>query len=353
MRAAVARRFVMETLSQTSASSPRVSIGVPVYNGQKYIKFTLDSLIAQTYRDIEIIVTDNCSTDATPQILQDYAARDPRVRYIRNETNIGPARNYKVSVDAARGQYFRWNPADDVSAPTFVEKCVEVLDADPSVVLAYPRTSIIDTTGAIVGQYDYELDLDVPGPADRLWTMVTVNHKIHGAHEMYGLMRLDALRTTPGMRTHVRGDSVLLARLVLLGRFRRINEFLFLNRDHTDRSSKYLARTAVRAGSRLSKHIGCGPLPSAEWWDPKLKGKIVFPEWRVLREYYRAVQESPLADDQKKECYQMLRRFALKHSPKMGRDLVIAAEQAVNKAFAKLTGKGKTTTAVPAGKLAS
>lgn len=333
-------------------SNPRVSIGVPVYNGQKYLRFTLDSLIAQTYRDLEIIVTDNCSTDSTPQIVQDYADRDSRVRYIRNEKNVGPARNYKVSVDDARGEYFRWNPADDVSAPTFVEKCVEVLDADKAVVLAYPRTSVIDTTGTVVGQYEYEIDFDVPGPADRLWNMVTVDHKQHGAHEMYGLIRTADLRTTPCMRTHVRGDSVLLARLVLLGRFRRINEYLFLNRDHTDRSSKYLARTAVRAGSRLSKYVGCGPLPSAEWWDPTLKGKIVFPEWRVLREYIRAVQESPLQDDQKKECYHMLRRFAVKHAPKMGRDLAIASEQAFNKMVLKFSRKSSPPV-TPNGKLAS
>src|SRR5262245_26077585 len=138
------------------------------------------------------------------------------------------------------------------------------------------------------------------------------------------------LRKTPGFCTHVRGDSVLLARLLLRGRFHRIEEHLFFNRDHTDRSSKYLQKKHVRKGSVLSRYIGCGPLPAAEWWDPKLKGKIVFPEWRVLREYIRAVQESDLPSSQKLDCYRTLSAFAVRHTPKMGRDVVIATEQLVN-----------------------
>jgi glycosyltransferase involved in cell wall biosynthesis len=310
---------------------PRVSIGVPVYNGQKYIRDTLDSLLAQTFTDFEILVTDNCSTDSTPQIVAEYSSRDPRVQYIRNQTNVGPARNYKVSMDLARGEYFKWNPADDVCDPKFLEICVKVLDSDSTVVVAYPRTKVIDTNGQIVADYHYEIDYDLPTPAARLWKIMTVNHKLHGAHEMYGLIRTNQLRKTPGMRTHVRGDSVLLARLALLGRLRRIDDYLFFNRDHSDRSSKYLSRKLVRKGSRLSKYLGCGPVPSAEWWDSSLRDKIVFPEWRVLREYTRAVQETrDLTVAQRLACYGSISVFALRHSPKMARDLLIAAEQMVN-----------------------
>jgi glycosyltransferase involved in cell wall biosynthesis len=303
---------------------------VPVYNGQKYIRDTLDSLVAQTLSDIEILVTDNCSTDNTPQIVGEYAARDPRVKYIRNQTNVGPARNYNRSLDLATAPYFKWNPADDVCAPDFLEKCVKALDEDPTVVLAYPRTSVIDTAGKVVGQYTYEIDFDVASPALRLGRMMTVNHKLHGAHELYGVMRTDALRNSGGFRCHVRGDSVLLARMAMLGRLRRIDEYLFFNRDHTDRSSKYLSRKLVRKGSRLSRYIGCGPLPSAEWWDPTLRGRIVFPEWRVWREYLRAVQETPMTVSARLACFATVTRFTARHSGKMGRDLLIALEQWIN-----------------------
>jgi glycosyltransferase involved in cell wall biosynthesis len=311
-------------------TSPRVSIGVPVYNGQKYIRYALDSLLAQTFGDLEIIVTDNCSTDPTPQIVQECAARDPRVIYVRNETNVGPALNYNRSIARARGEFFRWNNADDMVAPTFVQKCLDVLESDPTVILAYPRTMIIDSEGNQREPYGYEVDFDQPQAHARLWKIMTVNHKLHGAHEMFGLMRTAQLRKTSLWRAHVRGDSVMLARLLLLGRFRRIDEYLFFNRDHTDRSSKYLSRTLVRKGSRLSKYLGFGPLPSAEWWDPKLKGKIVFPEWRVLREYLRAVQEAELSAAEKAACYRTVMRFAIRHSPKMARDLIIATEQCFN-----------------------
>jgi glycosyltransferase involved in cell wall biosynthesis len=314
--------------------SPRVSIGVPVYNGQKYIGATLDSLIAQTFSDIEIIVTDNCSTDATPQIVQSYAGRDPRVIYLRNAANLGPARNYNSSLSLARGEFFKWCSADDVCAPDFVEKCVAALDADPAVVVAYPRTSVIDSEGALVRHYDYELDFDYPRDFVRFARIVHVDHHAHGAHELYGVIRMQALRAAGGMRTHVRGDSVLLARLLLLGRFRRIEEYLFFNRDHSDRSSRYLARQRVREGSRLSRYLGCGPLPSAEWWDEKLRGKIVFPEWRVLGEYARAAYETDsLSPGGRAACYAVLAGFMLGHVPKLGRDVIIAAEQSINLLF--------------------
>jgi glycosyltransferase involved in cell wall biosynthesis len=313
-------------------SVPRLTIGVPVYNGQKYIRFTLDSLLAQTFRDFEILVTDNCSTDSTPQIVAEYAARDPRVKYLKNETNLGPAKNYKVSMDAARGEFFKWNPADDVCEPTFLEKCIAVLDADPTVVLAHPLTYIIDSEGKVVDKNEYELDLDDECPPQRFLRMMKANHKLHGAHELYGVIRTKAIQKTPGMRTHVRGDSILLARITLLGRIRQVPEYLFLNRDHNDRSSKYLSRKVVRPNSRLSKYIGCGPLPSAEWWDPRLKGKIVFPEWRVLREYLRALQDNDtLTPGYRFGCYLAWARFAIGHIPKMGRDLVIGTEQFINK----------------------
>jgi hypothetical protein len=160
--------------------------------------------------------------------------------------------------------------------------------------------------------------------------MMTVNHKLHGAHELYGVMRTDALRNSGGFRCHVRGDSVLLARMAMLGRLRRIDEYLFFNRDHTDRSSKYLSRKLVRKGSRLSRYIGCGPLPSAEWWDPTLRGRIVFPEWRVWREYLRAVQETPMTVSARLACFATVTRFTARHSGKMGRDLLIALEQWIN-----------------------
>jgi glycosyltransferase involved in cell wall biosynthesis len=311
--------------------APRVSIGVPVYNGEKYLRAALDSLTAQTFADIEIVVADNCSSDATASVAQECAARDPRVKYWRNATNLGPARNYNRTLELARGEYFRWHCADDSCTPDQVAKCVQLLDADPSVVLAYSRTGVIDPDGREIWRSPYELELDDARPSVRFARLVNADHRRHGAHELYGVVRTAALRAAGGMPSHVRGDSVLLVRLALLGRFRRVEEHLFMKREHPGRSTRYLDPGKVRPGSRLARLIGCGPLPGAEWWDPAMRGRIVFPEWRVLREYVRALCEAEhLGGARSLACTAVLAGFALRHVPKLGRDVAIAAEQFVN-----------------------
>ena len=327
----------MRVMSNDSSnqSPPRVTIGVPVYNGEKFIRATIDSLLAQTFADFELIISDNASTDGTEAICREYVAKDARVRYIRNPRNLGPSANYNVPLDASRADYFKWNAADDVCGPDFLKSCVEALDANPDAVLAYPKTKVIDGEGHFVRDYDYELELDDPRPHVRLLRLATVDHRRHGAHEMFGIMRREKLVLAGKKRCHVRADSVVLARMALLGRFVRVDSFQFFNRDHNARSSKYLARKAVRPHSWLSGHFGVGTLPSAEWWDPSLKGKIVFPDWRVMSEYFLAVSEMPLSASERRQCRLALMGYVVKHTPKLARDLLIAGEQAVRIPFAR------------------
>lgn len=316
---------------------PRVSIAVPVYNGQRYLRATLDSLLNQTYRDIEIIICDNASTDATESICREYVARDSRVRYLRAERNVGPAANYNRGIEAARGDYFKWNAADDLCEPTFIEKCVAALEADTSLVLAYPRTIQIDSEGnKLRPDDDNQPPLGQKHPWQRLKQLLFVDHRHHGAHEFYGVMRLDWLRKTSLFGAHVRGDSVMLAKLALIGRFGVIEEHLFLNRDHANRSSRTSGKRYMRWNSRLSGIIGAGPLPPAEWWDASLREKIVFPEWRVMKEYFAAVRETWLGPLQKLMCYAVMMTYVVHHVPKLCRDLLIASEQCVRVAFGLL-----------------
>src|SRR5262245_55195681 len=115
-----------------SAVVPRLSIGVPVYNGQRFLRATLDSLLAQTFTDFELIICDNASTDGTEAICREYAARDPRVTYVRHDRNLGPAPNYNACFAHARGELFKWAAADDVVEPKFLQRCIEMLDSDPT-----------------------------------------------------------------------------------------------------------------------------------------------------------------------------------------------------------------------------
>src|SRR5690349_13137281 len=162
---------------------PRVSIGMPVRNGQKYIREAIDSILAQTFTDWELIVCDNASTDATEQIVRDYAARDPRVRYHRNPTDIGPANNHNVGVQLSRGEYFRWHAHDDMIAPTYLEECVKTLDADPTIVCAYPRTVIVDGKGSFIEDYDFHLKTDADKPSKRFTQLLLVQHRQNRAGE--------------------------------------------------------------------------------------------------------------------------------------------------------------------------
>jgi glycosyltransferase involved in cell wall biosynthesis len=318
---------------------PRLTIGVPVYNGEKYLRATLDSLLAQTYTDFQLFITDNASTDSTPQICQEYAAKDSRVIYVPNEKNLGPAGNFNVSVDRANTELFKWCAADDMCGPDFVKRCIEALDADPTAVSAYPRTKIVDGDGAFVRDYDYELNLSLPKPHQRLKELVFVSHRQHGAHELWGVMRLAKLREAGKKRCHVRADSVLLVRLCLLGKLVRVEDFQFFNRDHQARSSRYLGKKQVRANSRLSAYIGVGPLPSAEWWDAKYKGKIVFPDWRVMQEYFRSVSQIPLTSSDRRWCHWTMIQYVIHHIPKLGRDLIIATEQVLTIAWRKISAR--------------
>ena len=107
-------------------STPRVSIGLPVYNGEKYLRAALDCILRQDYADFELVICDNASSDGTEAICREYAARDGRIRYTRNETNIGASGNYKRVFELARGEFFKWASHDDTFHPSLVRRCMEV-----------------------------------------------------------------------------------------------------------------------------------------------------------------------------------------------------------------------------------
>ena len=123
---------------------PQVSIGMPVYNGEKFIREALDSLLAQTFTDFELIISDNASMDGTEAICREYAERDQRIRYVRQAENRGPAANFRFVLDEAVGEYFMWAAADDVWTSRFIENCSQMLINDHSAgmaMMAYVATS--------------------------------------------------------------------------------------------------------------------------------------------------------------------------------------------------------------------
>ena len=107
-----------------------VVIGLPVYNGEKFIKHAIDSILSQSYKNFELIISDNCSEDNTKNICKEYVSKDKRVSYIRHIKNFGAHYNFKFLLDRAKRKYFMWAAADDIWLPNFLNSCVKSLDND-------------------------------------------------------------------------------------------------------------------------------------------------------------------------------------------------------------------------------
>lgn len=133
--------------------SPKVSIGMPVYNGEKYIREALDSLLAQTFTDFELIISDNASTDGTEAICREYVARDLRIRYVRQSENRGAAANFQFVLDESRGDYFMWAAADDSWLPTFLTESVGVLDTDKTINFVVTKWRVISRFSPLLNRF--------------------------------------------------------------------------------------------------------------------------------------------------------------------------------------------------------
>jgi glycosyltransferase involved in cell wall biosynthesis len=169
---------------------PLVSIGVPVYNREQSVRLALDSLLAQTYEHLEIVVCDNASTDGTGEVCQEYAARDPRVRYERNKQNIGCIPNFNRVLELATGDFFTWTASDDVRPPTAIQKCVEALERNPEAVMAHgPVLLAIDGQTELV-PVSNTMDLTSRNASQRVRTFT---RKMQQNAILYGLHRRETL----------------------------------------------------------------------------------------------------------------------------------------------------------------
>lgn len=295
---------------------PRVSIGLPVYNGEKYIREALDSILVQTYTDFELIISDNASIDKTPEICQEYASKDPRIRYFRNEKNQGAAWNFNRVFELSGGDYFKWAAHDDLLEPEFLSRCVEILDKNPSVVLCYSKVKIIDDQRKILENFDPNLKIDSISPHKRFKDLIKFNR----CFEIFGLIRTNMLRKTPVMGNYSHGDGVLMVRLGLLGRLYKIPEYLFSIRKHTDQSTNMYG---CYANKMPDYHL------YATWFDPNKKGKIIFPYWKMLQEYCSSTIQSPINWYERLICFIYILNWTKSCRKYLLKDLIIAAKNII------------------------
>ena len=216
-----------------SCARPRVSIGLPVYNGGAFLVESIESLLGQTYQDIELIISDNASDDGSSQLCARFAAADPRIRYTRLSTNIGGVRNHDRVRQLASGEYFMWASSDDLWRPTYIERCIELMQADPGLVLVYAVNATMNGSGDITGAYPSGYALDTQDVIARFRQLTQTDTPIE---PFYGVMRRGALSLLPALCLHPGFDRFLLAELGLLGRFRQIPEALYVRRIHAEQS---------------------------------------------------------------------------------------------------------------------
>ena len=285
-------------------SIPRITIGLPVYNGANYLAQTLDSLLGQTYSDFELIIADNASSDATQDICRTYAAKDKRVRYIRNEQNLGAARNYNQLFELSSSEYFKWAAHDDLCEPRFLESCVEVLDRDASVVLCYSWTHAISENGRVITSYRPKPKAGSRKPRERFYEFVCIPHPCVA---VFGVMRSSALRKTGLFGNYSSADRPFLGELSLIGRFYEIPEYLFLYRNHPQQS--WRANPTVQS--------------QEAWWDPARAGMTTLPHWRLLYEHFVSVRRASLSWSDRGWCYLYLLWWIRRHWRQLARNLAL------------------------------
>ncbi|WP_459986431.1 glycosyltransferase family 2 protein [Nocardioides sp. AN3] len=261
-------------------------MGLPVYNGENFVVQALDSLLNQTFTDFELVISDNHSTDRTEEICRDYAARDPRIRYLRQPRNIGCNPNHNFLLGQARAPYFKWAAHDDLYGPELLELCVAVLDEEPDVVLSHVDKAMVDEHGAVIRTFDYLLDTGSHDPVERFRSLLVAD----GADDEYGVMRTDVLRSVRPKDSYHHAARPYMTEIAFHGRFHQVHELLYFRRDHPDRGDR---RATIPA---LSTNL-----------DPRRAGQSTA---RLVAEYayryFEVVARAPISRSQKLACYRLL-----------------------------------------------
>lgn len=303
--------------------APRVSIGLPVYNGARYLAATIDSILSQDFGDWELILSDNASTDRTGEICRGYAARDPRVRYFRHERNLGAGPNYDSCFHKSRGTYFKWAAHDDCLAPDYLSKAVAALDAAPDAVLCTVGITEIGPDGEVLRTYSNSFPgVSSPSAAVRFGAVI---HARHQCEDFFGLYRRAAL-VGSGLHDNYSGsDRVLLAEMALRGPWVGVPDPLFLHREHEGRYTRAIllqdrrqaalwqdtaAREAGEEGGRAGRE--------------KPKAPSTLFHLVVYRKYLGLVRRNVRSPAARAACYRELARWWLTdgHAPDVLRDLL-------------------------------
>jgi glycosyltransferase involved in cell wall biosynthesis len=273
------------------SAAPRLSIGLPVYNGASLISESIEALLGQTYDDFELVISDNASTDDTADICRDYAKQDSRIRYIRQPHNIGLNPNHNFVVRQARGELFKMASHDDLYARDLLKRSIEALDANPQTVLAHCREARIDKSGHVTEVLKYSVAADAPQAPERFRSMLFDGWDDY----TYGVMRMKALLKTGLHRSHHFADRTINTELCLQGPFYLVPDWLYFRREDPDRTHNYTVRSRC------------------VYLDPQRASRLRHPVVRLYGEYIWgyavAIRRAPLSPGDRAQCYRYLGRW--------------------------------------------
>ena len=287
---------------------PLVSVGVPVYNGERELPRALDAMLAQDLEDFELIISDNASEDGTAEIARAYAARDLRVRYYRSERNRGLVWNFNRVFELSSGKYFKWTAHDDWHPVQTLRICTQALEEDPAAVLCATAVAIMDDKGEVFAEWHPSVDLRSPNPHVRFHRLIW---SLGETHPLFAMIRSDALcrtRFAPQLyRGFLGADRVLLAELALMGPIRQLPQVLH-----------YYRQARMRPGA----HVPTNKMRPSVILDPANEGKLPSRTWRLCYEHLRLVAGARLAPQHKLWLLaDVLGRFGVKDSRLMAAEL--------------------------------
>lgn len=272
------------------STAPRLSIGLPVYNGERFLHEALDALLGQSYENFELIISDNASTDSTASICRRYERQDSRIRYIRQPSNIGLVPNHNFVFGQARGELFKWGAHDDLYARDLLGRCVHALDEHPEAVLAHSLSAMIDGSGAVRGTFEFRADCTSERAPERFRSMLFDGWDDY----TYGVIRSTALRRMRPHNSFHFADRILNMGMALQGPFCLVPDCLYFRREHTGRPP-------------LSVRSRCAGL------DPRRASRLRHPAARLYAEYIwgyiTAIRCAPMPPADRRECYRILIRW--------------------------------------------
>ena len=292
-------------------SAPRITVGLPVYNGQKYLEAAIESHLAQSFGDFELVISDNGSTDATGEICGRYAQLDARVKYLKSPINRGILWNHRRVLEPVDPStpYFRWAGADDILEPGLLAAMVEVLDTRPEIEAVMPATKNIDEEGTVIRTMERSLNLESPDVFERARQILLANYQHVIA---YGLLRAPSLRRMRTGPHYIGWDPVFIWELALRGQVFQLVEPALLRRFHQGSISR------VKTVKEMRK-----------WVEPGTSAGMNLPHWAWAYERTRSLLATPMNLGEKLRITMFLMRTTLWQRQQLARDITQATRRAL------------------------